>query len=106
MGSISCSVDSCHYNVEHICGANILNIGGSNARITESTCCETYLKQSKYSNLADQEIQKGNTEVIFCSVNTCAYHEKNHCKLEAIEVSSLKEVETYTETDCLSFERQ
>ncbi len=106
MGTINCSVQACFYNVNEICGAHILNIGGSDALLTESTCCETFLKQSKYSNLADQDVEPGNTDVIFCSVNTCAYHEKNHCTLPEIEVGSLRDAETYTDTDCLSFERE
>lgn len=104
-GTISCSVESCSYNKDRICSASILNIGGSEAQITEATSCETYLKQSEYSNLAET-VSRGHTETIFCSVNTCAYHAKEHCTLNEIEVGSLKEVDTYNETDCLSFERK
>ncbi|MDF2613247.1 MAG: hypothetical protein K0S71_1033 [Clostridia bacterium] len=104
-GTISCSVDSCSYNQEGVCNASILNIGGSGAQITEATSCETYLKQSEYSNLA-QTVRRGHTDTIFCSVDTCAYHDKQHCTLKEIEVGCLKDVDDYTETDCLSFERE
>ncbi|MDF2878779.1 MAG: hypothetical protein K0S30_1875, partial [Clostridia bacterium] len=55
MPRISCSVGSCSYNGKGICSAHILNIGGNKARITEATCCETYLKQGEYHNLQEQE---------------------------------------------------
>jgi len=104
-GIISCSVNSCSYNKEKICGASVLTIGGTGAQITEATCCETYLSREEYSN-ASEEANRGDTEAILCSADTCAYHAKQHCTLNEIEVGSLKEVESYTETDCLSFERR
>ncbi|WP_069999884.1 DUF1540 domain-containing protein [Cellulosilyticum sp. I15G10I2] len=106
MPRINCSVRSCYYNQEKICGAHVLNIGGIGAQITEATCCETYQEQSEFSNLAHEEVSKGETDVILCEVNTCAYHAKRHCTLQEIEVGSLKEAEHYSETDCLSFERK
>ncbi len=106
MPRINCSVRSCYYNQEEICGASVLNIGGIDAQITEATSCETYQERSSYNNLTQEEVNKGATDVILCEVNTCAYHVKQHCTLEGIEVGSLKEVESYDETDCLSFERK
>jgi hypothetical protein len=106
MPRISCSVGSCSYNGKGICSAHILNIGGNKARITEATCCETYLKQGEYHNFEEQESGSTETEAILCKVETCAYHVKSHCSLNEIEVGSLEEVDHYTETDCLSFERR
>lgn len=106
MPRISCSVQSCTYNQSQICGASVLNIGGGRSVVTETTCCETFLKQSEYSNMAEYAVEAGDTNVILCKVVTCAYHAREHCTLNEIEVGSLKEVDTYTETDCLSFERK
>lgn len=106
MGKIDCSVESCSYNKSGICSARILNIGGGRSKITETTFCETYLKRSEYSNAAEYEESAGNTEEILCEVETCAYHARQHCTLKEIEVGSLKEVDDYTETDCLSFDRK
>lgn len=106
MPRISCTVASCSYNQEGICGANVLSIGGKGARITESTCCETYLKSGGYNNSVEGTAKSGHTEAIRCKVDTCAYHANEHCSLNEIEVSSLKDVEHYSETDCLSFERE
>lgn len=106
MHSINCSVESCLYNKEKVCQANTVNIGEEGATITEATCCKTYSKKSGYNNMAQGASYSEGVESILCSVNTCAYHKEAHCTLKEIEVSSLKDVETYTETDCLSFERQ
>ena len=106
MPRINCSVRYCYYNKDQICGAHVLNVGGKSAKITEATCCETYQQQLEYNSLGENEVSWGETDVILCEVDTCAYHEKRHCTLKEIEVGSLKEVETYSETDCLSFERK
>lgn len=106
MPKINCSVDSCFYNQEAICGAHILNIGGQNAHITENTCCQTYKAGSAHNNTTLSQSNRGDTDLIFCEVNTCSYYAKNRCMLGEIEIGSLQEVEHYAQTDCLSFERR
>lgn len=106
MARINCSVDTCSYNQEKNCCASIVNIGGKGSIITESTCCGTFLNKLGYSNLAQYTDARGEIDAILCRVETCAYHKEEHCTLNEIEVGSLKEVEVYTETDCLSFERK
>lgn len=106
MHRVSCSVHSCSYNQEGICGANVLKVGGDRAMITERTYCETFIDKDGYHNALGQRVTPGETESILCDVSTCAYHAKYHCTLKEIEVGSLKDVENYSETDCLSFERR
>lgn len=106
MHRVSCSVNSCSYNQAGICSANILKVGGDRAMITERTYCETFMNRDDYHNALNQLITSGETESILCDVSTCAYYSKHHCTLREIEVGSLKEVENYSETDCLSFERR
>lgn len=105
MSAISCSVESCYYNGEGICGAHILNIGGKGSEVTEETCCETYIKRSYDDSLSNQ-MERGDTSLILCKVNTCAYHAKDHCTLPAIEVGTLVDAQTSLDTDCLSFDRK
>lgn len=106
MPRISCSVKSCSHNHSGICRAEILNVEGRNAYITESTCCETYYNKDGLSNSVHGEVGEGDTKEILCSANTCSYNEESRCILAEIEVSALTEVESYRETDCISFERR
>ena len=103
MPTINCSVESCVYNKEKICEAEILQIGGKGANWTESTCCETYRDSDDVHN---NVTEAGETEEILCKVETCDYNVNKHCSLSEIEVSSHGDVSDYTETDCLSFERK
>lgn len=107
MPKISCSVGSCSYNQGGICDASALKIVGDKANLTEQTSCSTYINNERVSNSLDDGVQRGETETILCEVETCVYHNKNHCTLrDGIEVGNLGAVETYSGTDCLSFERR
>lgn len=105
MPKISCSVASCSYNESGICDARELKIVGNNASITEGTSCSTYTHKENVSNSVGDGVTRGETETIHCDVETCAYNQKHHCALRSgIEVGNLGNVDSYNDTDCLSFE--
>ena len=107
MPRILCDIDNCAYNEGKICRASIVNVAGQNAVTTGATCCATFLSRLGYSNVnLDYGTSRGDTDAIICDVSTCAYNASQHCCLNEIEVSSLTDVDNYTETDCLSFERR
>lgn len=107
MPKISCSVGSCSYNQGGICDARELKIVGDQANITEQTSCSTYVNNEKASNALEDGVKRGETDTILCEVETCVYHKAHHCSLaDGIEVGQLDEAETYTDTDCLSFDRR
>ena len=46
---VKCSVENCHYNKQHMCHADCLEVnamsGGTNqAESSDSTCCKTFIK--------------------------------------------------------------
>ena len=107
MPKISCSVATCSYNQSGICDASVLKIVGDKANITEETSCSTYINKEKVSNSIGDEVKRGETEAVLCEVGTCIYHVRSHCSLaDGIEVANLGDAETYSDTDCLSFERK
>ncbi|WP_054743526.1 DUF1540 domain-containing protein [Cellulosilyticum ruminicola] len=105
MPRISCSVTSCSYNASGICDASALKIVGNNANITEQTSCSTYDGNGRCNNSTC--VSRGETETIGCDVQTCVYNKHEYCSLsDGIEVGNLGTVTSYTDTDCLSFERK
>ena len=107
MPKISCSAVSCTYNQGGICDASVLKIVGNKANITEETSCSTYTSREKVSNSVDGEVKRGETEAVLCEVETCVYRVRSHCSLpDGIQVGNLGEVESYRDTDCLSFDRK
>ena len=106
MPQISCTVESCHYNSERMCQAEVLHIGGEGASITEATYCESYTNKQNAQNAIEQVTCSGQTDTICCDVDTCMYNQDYRCYLDEIEISSLYNVSNYAHTDCLSFERR
>lgn len=107
MPKVSCSVTSCSYNASGICDASALKIVGNNANITEQTSCGTYVGESCCSNSTCGDVSRGETETICCDVETCVYNKQEHCSLsDGIEVGNLGTVESFKDTDCLSFDRK
>lgn len=106
MPRINCSVENCSYNQQECCCASIVNIGGKGAKQSCDTCCGTFLNRLGYSNLAQYTENRGGIDAILCRVDTCVYHESEHCTLNEIQVGSKEEVDIYTETDCLSFQKK
>lgn len=108
MPKINCSVENCSYNHNKYCCASVVSISGSNANVTETTCCATFLDRMGYSNLESNAVEQEGiiVDAILCKVDTCVYHKSQHCTLNEIEVGSLVKPEVYTQTDCLSFDRQ
>lgn len=106
MPKIRCSVDTCSYNQNQCCCASVVNIGGKSAQANECTCCGSFLNKLGYSNLAQYTDIRGDLDAILCKVDTCIYHQGEHCTLDEIQIGSNKEAQIYTETDCLSFKKQ
>lgn len=108
MHKIKCSVESCSYNQDNCCCANIVNVGGKGSTDNCDTCCGTFLNSLGYSNLAQYTENRGGVDAILCRVSTCAYHSDEHCTLQEIEVGNEKgmDAEIYTQTDCLSFRKK
>ena len=42
MTQLNCSVTSCLYNQDHYCSKDDITVGGSNAKRTSDTCCESF----------------------------------------------------------------
>ena len=44
---VKCSVENCHYNKQHLCFADSLEVNashGKNAQNSEGTCCTTFIE--------------------------------------------------------------
>ena len=46
MTQLNCSVTSCLYNQDHYCSKDDITVGGSNAKRTSDTCCESFRERN------------------------------------------------------------
>jgi len=103
MSKINCSVENCSHNNKNSCYANIINVGGTSSKKDSDTCCASFLDSRVYSDFTNNINEKGNEcDAITCIVGTCTYNSNNLCNAKSIDVSG-KNVNLYSETDCLTF---
>jgi hypothetical protein len=103
MSKINCSVTNCSHNDEHTCFANVVNVGGKSAKKDCDTCCASFLDDNIYNDLTSNINMHGDEcRSITCNVGTCTYNSDNLCNAESIDVSG-KDVNLYSETNCLTF---
>lgn len=103
MVKIKCEVTNCSHNNEHVCYANIINVGGSRAQKDCDTCCGSFLDSESYGHLTSNINSVGNPcEAITCNVGTCTYNSSNICNANFIQVSG-ESVNIYSETNCKTF---
>ncbi|HEY8889854.1 MAG TPA: DUF1540 domain-containing protein [Clostridium sp.] len=105
MSKINCSVSNCSHNDNNSCFANIINVGGKSAKKDSDTCCASFLDSVAYSDLSNiVNGKKNECDVVSCNVGTCTYNSNQLCSAKSIDVNG-RDVNLYSETDCLTFKR-
>jgi len=103
MSKINCIVSNCSHNNGNTCFANIINVGGKNAKDDGDTCCASFLDSVIYNDLTNNINERGKEcNAITCNVGTCTYNSNNLCSAESIDVSG-EDVDLYLETNCSTF---
>jgi uncharacterized protein DUF1540 len=106
MVKINCDVTNCSHNNNKVCFANLINIGGKNAKKDCNTCCGSFLDEKNYSKLTNNINDMSNQcTSLTCNVVSCAYNSNNLCTADTIQVSG-KNPNLYTETYCSTFKQK
>lgn len=99
-GKLSCSAERCVHNMNGLCGANVINVTGTEAQSSIGTACDTFEEKgfkNAISNLGNMNIA-GEIKQIFdnssvemspkikCSAIHCVYNEKQLCNAANIQV--------------------
>ncbi|MGL6106082.1 DUF1540 domain-containing protein [Romboutsia sp.] len=99
---IGCDVENCSHNKSGTCYSNRVNMEGSGAKDSCSTCCATFLDERNYSTLTNNTSSSGSCDCLVCDVTNCRYNNNKMCKSENIVVSG-SNVNLYIETHCDTF---
>ena len=69
MTQLNCSVTSCLYNQDHYCSKDDITVGGSNAKRTSDTCCESFRERN--GSVCNSTGQASSTVDIDCEATSC-----------------------------------
>lgn len=100
MPKLSCDASSCMHNSQNCCCKNQIDVGGSAATSSVSTCCESF--QESNGAFTNSE-QSPNTNLsISCNADNCIHNCHCQCEADSVDVSGYSAC-TSDETCCSSF---
>lgn len=111
MPELRCTVQTCTHNQKFLCDLDAIQVGGSSAKNSQETCCDSFeeRKTDSYSNSYTNRYgdvsssTASDTSNIDCKAVECMYN--NECKCHAgkisVEGSNACQCE---ETECATFQ--
>ena len=101
MPELRCTVQTCKHNHDYYCALESINVGGSQAKKSKETCCDSFeeRKGEGYSNAADYASA---TSRIDCEATCCQYNNDCICHAGKISVEGGDACQC-EQTECATF---
>ncbi|MCY6483282.1 DUF1540 domain-containing protein [Clostridium aestuarii] len=113
---LSCSVGKCVHNINGLCSAREINVGGLKANTSSDTQCGTFAEKglkNAFTNLANMNISgelkqvfaKNSIEMspkIICNAENCSYNNNRICNAPNVQIKGLR-AQMSEQTECETF---
>ena len=101
MPELKCTVQTCTHNKNFYCDLERIIVGGSSAKRSEETCCDSF-EERKGDFHSDVNGQASACSSIDCKATECIYNEKCECHAGKISVEGSQACQC-EETECATF---
>ena len=101
MTQLNCSVTSCLYNQDHYCSKDDITVGGSNAKRTSDTCCESFRERN--GSVCNSTGQPSSTVDIDCEATSCVHNCGCKCCADSIGIGGGSQACHCKDTECADF---
>ncbi|MCD8150705.1 MAG: DUF1540 domain-containing protein [Clostridiales bacterium] len=101
MTQLDCTVTSCLYNRDCLCGKGNIVIGGRDAVKSGDTCCESFRERG--TNTINRVDQADTAVEIACEACECIHNEDCKCSASHIGIGGGSGVCQCGETECEDF---
>lgn len=100
MPNLSCNVGTCSHNKASLCCKEGITVGGQQASVSASTCCDSFEEKSgAFTN----NFESPNASLsVSCEATNCTYNQSRMCAAETISISGPSACAA-TQTECSSF---
>ena len=102
MPELKCTVQTCTHNKNFYCDLERIIVGGSSAKRSEETCCDSF-EERKGDFHSDVNGQASACSSIDCKATECMYNEQCHCHAGKISVEGGGAC-TCKDTECATFQ--
>ena len=103
MPELRCTVQTCLHNKQFYCELDSINVGGSSAKKSEDTCCDSFEERKEsMSNAADVTGSASDRSDIDCKASECMYNDNCKCHAGKISVEGSNACKC-EQTECATF---
>lgn len=101
MPALSCSAMTCVYNQNELCSKGDIRVGGSEAKSSMETCCESFKERGEGTMFNSTGC--GCTKIgVDCKAQNCTFNDNCKCEAGDIHIAGDSAC-SYQETECSSF---
>ena len=101
MGELKGAGETCTHNKNFYCDLERIIVGGSSAKRSEETCCDSF-EERKGDSYSDVNGQASACSCIDCKATECIYNEKCECHAGKISVEGSNACQC-EQTECATF---
>lgn len=103
MPELKCTVQTCTHNKNFYCDLDKIVVGGSNAKRSGETCCDSFEERREgYSNSSDVTGKASALSNIDCKATECTYNKECVCHAGKISVEGSNACQC-EQTECATF---
>lgn len=110
MPELKCTVQTCVHNKQFLCDLEAIEVGGSSAKNTEDTCCDSFeeRKEGGYSNHYSDSYGDVSSAMpsaassVDCKATECMYNNECRCHAGKISVEGSEACHS-SDTECATF---
>ena len=85
MPNLMCNVTTCGHNKHNLCCKDGIQVGGSEAFVSETTCCESFIEKTKEFLNSTEEPKAAMP--VNCEAVNCVYNELGMCGADSISIA-------------------
>jgi hypothetical protein len=101
MPALSCSAMTCVYNQNELCSKGDIRVGGSGAKSSMETCCESFKERGE--GTMSNSTGCGCTKIgVDCEAQNCTFNDNCKCEAGDIHIAGDSAC-SCQETECSSF---
>ena len=101
MTELRCTVQTCAHNKNQYCSLNAITVGGSTAKHSTETSCDSF-KERKGDSFSNSTGEASPTSNIHCKAEECKFNNQCKCHAGKINVEGRNACST-NETECATF---
>lgn len=101
MPELRCTVQTCMHNRDFYCDLDSIQVGGSSAKNSEETSCDSF-KERTHDSYRNAEKEASPTSSIRCEATECRYNQNCDCHAGKISVEGSNACQC-GQTECATF---